>query len=68
MKRVIIEYVVIVISLFLTLSLLNTFMCYNSTKVWMFSVPDDLYRYIISVTLVFVYYVVKDKRKRSQSK
>ena len=68
MKRVIIEYVVIVISLFLTLSLLNTFMCYNNTKVWMFSVPDDLYRYIISVTLVFVYYVVKDKRKRSQSK
>lgn len=68
MKRVIVEYVVIVISLFLTLSLLNTFMCYNNTKVWMFSVPDDLDRYVISVTLVFVYYVVKDKRKRSQSK
>lgn len=68
MKRVIIEFVLIVISLFLILSLMNTFMYYTDTKMWRLSVPDELFRYIISVTLVFVYFIVKDKRKRPQSK
>lgn len=68
MKRIIIEYIVFVISLFLILSLMNTIMYYNDTKILKFSIPNDIFKYIFSVTLVFVYYIVKDKRKRSQNK
>lgn len=68
MKRIIIEYIVFVISLFLILSLMNTIMYYNDTKILKYSIPNDIFKYIFSVTLVFVYYIVKDKRKRSQNK
>lgn len=68
MKRIIIEYIVFVISLFLILSLINAIMYYNDTKILKFSIPNDIFKYIFSVTLVFVYYIVKDKRKRSQNK
>lgn len=68
MKKIIIEYVLFVMGIILLLSLLNTFMHYNDTKILKLLIPNDAFKYIFSVTLVFVYFIIREKRKRSQNK
>lgn len=68
MRKAITEYILLVIGIILLSTLLNAFMHYNDTKMLKFSIPDDVFKYIFSVTFVFVFFIIKEKRKRSQNK
>ena len=68
MRRAITEYILFVIGIILLSTVLNAFMHYNDTKMLKFSIPDDIFNCIFSVTFVFVIFLIKEKRKRSQNK
>lgn len=46
MRKAITEYILFVIGITLLLTLLDTFVHYNDTKMLKISIPDDVFKYI----------------------
>ena len=67
MKRNVIKFIVFVACVVTFFSVIGMAIEFNNTGVLRFSVPEDLFRYLFAMSMVFVYYMLKDRKKQKKN-
>ena len=64
MKRYIIEFIVLVACFVTFFSVIDMAIEFSNTGVLRFSVPEDIFRTLFAMSMVFVYYMLKNRKKK----